>query len=98
MTHRTPATGDTPSAPDPVFDAAFEPAQQIRRLLTPPADQRPDWLNKFLGDMTIPPISDTSTNPLRDVIIGNTLTLTPDGNSLELRTLRAEPPVPSPNT
>ncbi|MFH8582230.1 DUF3085 domain-containing protein [Streptomyces zaomyceticus] len=35
-------------------------------------EQRPAWLNKFLGTMTIPPIPATSTNPLLDVVMANT--------------------------
>lgn len=73
MTKHTPTTGDTtaPAAPDSI-DAAMSHPEQVRHLLTLPADQRPDWLNEFLGDMTIPPIPDTSTNPLLDVVIANT--------------------------
>ncbi|MFI1701433.1 DUF3085 domain-containing protein [Streptomyces bobili] len=70
MTHDTPATAD--NSTNTLLDAAFEPAEQIRELLALPADERPDWLNDFLGDMTIPPIFETNTNPLLDVIIGNT--------------------------
>lgn len=67
LTGDTPAdelTGDTP--------AAMSDPEQIRRLLALPADQRPDWLNDFLRGMTVPPIPDTSTNPLLDVVIANT--------------------------
>lgn len=47
-----------------------DPAE-MARLLRLPAEERPAWLNNFLGDMTIPPISDTSTNPLLDVCMAN---------------------------
>ncbi|MER5615939.1 DUF3085 domain-containing protein [Streptomyces sp. NPDC002215] len=66
MTNNTP---DADNAPDSA-DAATP--EQIRQLLALPAEQRPDWLNDFLGTMGIPPISDTSTNPLLDIVIANT--------------------------
>jgi hypothetical protein len=68
-----PATGQTPaSAVSDTTPAASNDTAELRRLLTLPADQRPDWLNTYLGDMTIPPIPDTSTNPLLDVVMANT--------------------------
>ncbi|MFD7956047.1 DUF3085 domain-containing protein [Streptomyces ardesiacus] len=60
-----------PAAPDSV-EAAMNHPEQVRQMLALPADQRPDWLNEFLGTMTIPPIPDTSTNPLLDVLAANT--------------------------
>ncbi|MEU5196069.1 hypothetical protein AB0G86_18765 [Streptomyces scabiei] len=56
-----------PTAPSTMGDCV-----ETRRLLALPADQRPDWLNEFLDGMTIPPIPDTSTNPLLDVVMANT--------------------------
>ncbi|MFE0778402.1 DUF3085 domain-containing protein [Streptomyces sp. NPDC058861] len=47
------------------------PAEMIR-LLNLPADQRPAWLNDYLGDMTIPAIPATSTTPLLNVVMANT--------------------------
>ncbi|MGW6144401.1 DUF3085 domain-containing protein [Streptomyces sp. NPDC055140] len=63
-------TGDTPEAPS--GPETTTTPDETRRLLTLPPDQRPDWLNQVLGAMTIPPISDTSTNPLLDVVMANT--------------------------
>ncbi|MFJ9580885.1 DUF3085 domain-containing protein [Streptomyces sp. NPDC101191] len=57
-------SGDAPAAMD-------DPAE-MRRLLALPADQRPDWLNNLLHGMSLPPIPDTSTNPLLDVVTANT--------------------------
>ncbi|MFE5189874.1 hypothetical protein [Streptomyces sp. NPDC056628] len=48
------------------------PAISADTYLALPAEQRPAWLNTFLGTMTIPPISETSTNPLLDVVMVNT--------------------------
>ncbi|MFF2205878.1 DUF3085 domain-containing protein [Streptomyces sp. NPDC058145] len=74
MPKHTPTTTDTPTTPVLIdsAEAATNNPDEVRRLLTLPADQRPDWLNTFLGDMTIPPIPATSTNPLADVIMANT--------------------------
>jgi hypothetical protein len=71
MPHHTPAADNTPTGPDGAEAAMTNPGQ-VRHLLTLPAEQRPDWLNAFLGTMAIPPISDTSTNPLLDVVMANT--------------------------
>ncbi|MFC9117890.1 DUF3085 domain-containing protein [Streptomyces sp. NPDC057092] len=62
---------DPSAVPDSVETAMNHPGQ-VRRLLALPAEQRPAWLNTFLGTMTIPPISETSTNPLLDVVMANT--------------------------
>ncbi|MFF8478696.1 DUF3085 domain-containing protein [Streptomyces sp. NPDC015414] len=64
----TPHTHPT----DPGTPYAASHPDEVKRLIALPADQRPDWLNTFLGDMTIPPIPATSTNPLADVITANT--------------------------
>ncbi|MFF8595226.1 DUF3085 domain-containing protein [Streptomyces sp. NPDC015220] len=84
MPKHDPAADHTPAVPDSPQAADHAPAvpdspqtamthpEQVRHLLTLPADQRPDWLNEFLGTMTIPPIPDTSTNPLLDVAMANT--------------------------
>ncbi|MER5888044.1 hypothetical protein ABT160_29855 [Streptomyces sp. NPDC001941] len=72
-TDSTPAhPNNTPT--DATADAAATPGDttDLRHLLTLPADQRPAWLNEFIGTMTIPPIPDTSTNPLLDVVMANT--------------------------
>ncbi|WP_372412233.1 DUF3085 domain-containing protein [Streptomyces luteireticuli] len=66
-----PASTPTPAVPGSIETAIDHPGQ-VRQLLALPADQRPGWLNAFLGTMTIPPISDTSTNPLLDVVMANT--------------------------
>ncbi|MGZ2361682.1 DUF3085 domain-containing protein [Streptomyces sp. 372A] len=58
-------------APDSV-EAAMNHAEQVRQWLTLPAEQRPAWLNEYLGTMTIPSIPETSTNPLLDVVMANT--------------------------
>ncbi|MCX4826950.1 DUF3085 domain-containing protein [Streptomyces sp. NBC_01142] len=74
MTKHAPTADNTPAVsaiPDSV-EAPMDHPEQVRQLLALPAEQRPDWLSKYLGDMTIPPISDTSTNPLLDVVIANT--------------------------
>ncbi|MGW3333102.1 hypothetical protein ACWDF9_21460 [Streptomyces rubiginosohelvolus] len=68
MPNHAPDSDNTPAIPD----TAMNDPEQLRQLLTLPAEQRPDWLNEFLGTMSIPPISETSTNPLLDVIIANT--------------------------
>ncbi|MFH8260539.1 DUF3085 domain-containing protein [Streptomyces roseolus] len=60
-----------PAAPDSLEGAKHHP-EQVRQLLALPAEQRPAWLNEFLGTMTIPPIAETSTNPLLDVVMANT--------------------------
>ncbi|MFF7115432.1 DUF3085 domain-containing protein [Streptomyces albogriseolus] len=62
---------DPAAVPDSV-DAAANHPEQTRQLLALPAEQRPDWLNQFLGTMTIPPIPEASTNPLLDVLMANT--------------------------
>ncbi|MGW3390513.1 DUF3085 domain-containing protein [Streptomyces cinereoruber] len=64
-------TKHAPAAPDSV-EAAMNHPEQARQLLALPAEQRPAWLNEFLGTMTIPPIPETSTNPLLDVVMANT--------------------------
>ncbi|GAA5605756.1 DUF3085 domain-containing protein [Streptomyces griseus] len=71
MPNPAPDSDNAPAAPDRVGTAMNHP-EHTRHLLTLPADQRPDWLNKFLGNMTIPPIPETSTNPLLDVVTANT--------------------------
>lgn len=60
-----------PAVPDSAETAMNHP-EQVRQLLTLPAEQRPDWLNELLGTMDVPPISDTSTNPLLDALIATT--------------------------
>ncbi|MFE9250910.1 DUF3085 domain-containing protein [Streptomyces sp. NPDC007088] len=69
------AVPDT-AVPDTVVpdsaETAMQHPDQIRQLLTLPAEQRPAWLNEFLGTMDVPPISDTSTTPLLDVLIATT--------------------------
>ncbi|MEV4868520.1 DUF3085 domain-containing protein [Streptomyces syringium] len=67
MTKHAPSASASASA-----EAAREHPEPIRQLLALPPEQRPDWLNAYLGDMTVPPISDTSTNPLLDVVMANT--------------------------
>ncbi|MFI9810206.1 hypothetical protein ACIHEJ_38975 [Streptomyces sp. NPDC052301] len=63
---------DTPSTrPGNTFTSSTHP-DAVRRLLALPAEQRPDWLNQFLGDMTIPPIPEDSPHPLNDVVMANT--------------------------
>ncbi|MFD5079525.1 DUF3085 domain-containing protein [Streptomyces sp. NPDC058371] len=51
MTNHTPATGDTPSTPDPTFASLSHP-ERVRHLLSLPADQRPAWFNEVIRDMT----------------------------------------------
>ncbi|MEV0965516.1 DUF3085 domain-containing protein [Streptomyces sp. NPDC049910] len=68
MPKPAPAAPAVPDSPE----AAMDHPEQVRQLLALPAEQRPDWLNEFLGTMTIPPLSDTSTNPLLDVVMANT--------------------------
>ncbi|MFE2103134.1 DUF3085 domain-containing protein [Streptomyces sp. NPDC059468] len=70
MTKHTHADTTAP-APDSV-EAAMSCPDEARRLLALPAEQRPAWLNDYLGDMTIPAIAEDSTNPLLDVVIANT--------------------------
>ncbi|MET8816391.1 DUF3085 domain-containing protein [Streptomyces sp. NPDC004549] len=65
-----PAVPDT-AVPDSA-ETAMQHPDQVRQLLTLPAEQRPAWLNEFLGTMDVPPISDTSTNPLLDALIATT--------------------------
>ncbi|MFF7858736.1 hypothetical protein [Streptomyces sp. NPDC007904] len=75
MPKPTPADhAPTPAAPDSAdsAEAALNHPEQVRQLLALPPEQRPDWLNRFLSGMTIPPIPDTSTNPLLDVLMVNT--------------------------
>ncbi|MFI5867131.1 DUF3085 domain-containing protein [Streptomyces sp. NPDC051546] len=71
MPKHAPTADNAPAVPDSA-ETAMDHPDHVRQLLALPAEQRPDWLNKFLGTMTIPPISDTSTNPLLDVVIANT--------------------------
>lgn len=71
MPKPTPDNNDTPAGPDSAAAAMNDP-DQLRHLLTLPTEQRPDWLNNFLGTMTIPPNLDTSTNPLLDIVMANT--------------------------
>ncbi|MGW3361222.1 DUF3085 domain-containing protein [Streptomyces bungoensis] len=69
-----PTADNTPATP--VHGDSTKPTttdcDDVRRLLALPADQRPDWLNQFLGDMTIPTIPADSTNPLLDIAMANT--------------------------
>ncbi|GAA2720583.1 MULTISPECIES: DUF3085 domain-containing protein [Streptomyces] len=53
-------------------EAAMDHPDRARRLLALPPEQRPAWLNEVLGTMTVPPIADTSTSPLLDVVTANT--------------------------
>ncbi|MFJ5817333.1 hypothetical protein ACIQGT_26065 [Streptomyces sp. NPDC093108] len=72
MPKHAPADHAPDTAVPDSSEAALNHPEQVRQLLTLPAEQRPAWLNEFLGSMTIPAISETSTNPLLDVVIANT--------------------------
>ncbi|MFC5905207.1 DUF3085 domain-containing protein [Streptomyces zhihengii] len=54
---------------DPTPNA--ESAETIR-MLNLPTDQRPAWLNDYLGHMTNPEIPATSTHPLLDLVMADT--------------------------
>ncbi|WP_333765058.1 hypothetical protein [Streptomyces sp. IBSBF 2390] len=70
MTKHTHADTTAP-APDSV-EALMSRPDEAGRLLALPAEQRPAWLNQFLGERTIPPIAEDSPHPLNDVVMANT--------------------------
>ncbi|MGW9033228.1 DUF3085 domain-containing protein [Streptomyces sp. NPDC055722] len=64
----TPSTPETSGTPETLPSHP----DKIKELLELPSSQRPEWLNKIVGDQPLPPIPDDSSNPLLDIVMATT--------------------------